>query len=233
MARPNLKKRAVTRKQNHASHCELCVVDIAISWRPGGQADRARGEYVKKKWHDSTFRGFLETAPTGAARGPETGRSLIGIKDRCPVPSYTTPGPGRRGQRGSVDGDMRGAGDALHLGRGLRRRRAGGALFRRGILVKAGDALERLAEVDLVVFDKTGTLTEGRPRLRAAASHPPQVLAAAARLAAESRHPLARALAAEAAPALELSEIMSPADAPGRLGGRQPAPASRRASRSA
>jgi Cu+-exporting ATPase len=33
----------------------------------------------------------------------------------------------------------------------------------RGIVVRGGDVLERLAAVDVVMFDKTGTLTEGRP----------------------------------------------------------------------
>ena len=34
-----------------------------------------------------------------------------------------------------------------------------GAMFRTGVLLNSGDAIERLAEVDRVVFDKTGTLT--------------------------------------------------------------------------
>jgi Cu2+-exporting ATPase len=67
-----------------------------------------------------------------------------------------------------------------------------GRLFRKGVLVKSGAALERLAEVDHVVFDKTGVLTEGRPRLIDA---PDAVVQMAAPLARASRHPLARAVA--------------------------------------
>ena len=74
---------------------------------------------------------------------------------------------------------------------------ASGRLFRRGVLVKSGAALERLAEVDHVVFDKTGVLTEGRPRLLCEA---PAVIAAAAPLARASRHPFARAVADRAGP---------------------------------
>jgi len=72
---------------------------------------------------------------------------------------------------------------------------ASGRLFRRGVLIKDGTALERLAEVDTVVFDKTGTLTEGRPEPTNLGEHPRETVAVALALAAGSSHPLARALA--------------------------------------
>jgi Cu2+-exporting ATPase len=75
---------------------------------------------------------------------------------------------------------------------------ASGRLFRRGVLVKSGAALERLAEADRVVFDKTGVLTLGRPALDPADA---AIVETASRLARASRHPLARALA-EAGPCL-------------------------------
>ena len=71
---------------------------------------------------------------------------------------------------------------------------ASSRLFRRGIVVKAADGLERVAETDMVVFDKTGTLTLGRPQLLNETDIPDDVLAAAAALAAASRHPFARAI---------------------------------------
>ena len=71
---------------------------------------------------------------------------------------------------------------------------ASGRLMRRGILLKSATALERLADADTVVFDKTGTLTLGRPELADSGRFDPQALKLAASLAANSRHPLARAL---------------------------------------
>jgi P-type Cu2+ transporter len=65
-------------------------------------------------------------------------------------------------------------------------------LMRSGILLKAGDALERLREVDHVVFDKTGTLTTGE--LRLPPDTDPHALGLASAIAAGSRHPLARAI---------------------------------------
>ena len=87
---------------------------------------------------------------------------------------------------------------------------ATGRLLRRGVLVKSGDALERLAAADTVVFDKTGTLTLGTPALVDGDAIPADVLALAASLAAASRHPLSRALAAAApavAPAEDVAEM--------------------------
>jgi P-type Cu2+ transporter len=72
---------------------------------------------------------------------------------------------------------------------------AAGALFRRGLILNSGDALERLAEADVVVFDKTGTLTRAKPVLANAADIPADDLALAGSLALASRHPLARAIA--------------------------------------
>ncbi len=71
---------------------------------------------------------------------------------------------------------------------------AAGRLFKAGIMVKDGSAMERLAEIDSVAFDKTGTLTLGRPRLVDAAAIDAKAFAVAAGLARHSRHPLSQAL---------------------------------------
>lgn len=81
---------------------------------------------------------------------------------------------------------------------------ASGRLLRKGLLLKSGTALERLAVVDSLVFDKTGTLTLGRPELTDLVIEP-EALEVAASLAAASRHPLARAVA-RAAPDVPAAE---------------------------
>jgi P-type Cu2+ transporter len=72
---------------------------------------------------------------------------------------------------------------------------ASGKLFKKGLLIKSGTALERLAEVDTVVFDKTGTLTMGAPEPTNLHSHATEVLELAMALANASSHPLAQSLA--------------------------------------
>ena len=69
---------------------------------------------------------------------------------------------------------------------------ATGRLLRAGILVKSATALERLTKVTGIIFDKTGTLTTGKPEL---VGEPAQdKLLFAAGMAANSNHPLSRAL---------------------------------------
>jgi P-type Cu2+ transporter len=72
-------------------------------------------------------------------------------------------------------------------------------LFERGIMVKDGSALERLAEVDTVLLDKTGVLTLGKPSLGNASEIAPSAIGIAATIAAGSRHPAALAIAAAGA----------------------------------
>jgi heavy metal translocating P-type ATPase len=77
-----------------------------------------------------------------------------------------------------------------------------GRAARRGIVVKGGAALERLARIRTVIFDKTGTLTPGRPRLAGieadAALGRDAALRLAAALAQASTHPVSVALVATA-----------------------------------
>ena len=87
---------------------------------------------------------------------------------------------------------------------------ASGSLLRKGILLKSATALERLAEVDTIIFDKTGTLTEGGPTLGPNQRVEPADLELAASLAAASRHPLAKSIAAatpHVGPAVGVEEV--------------------------
>jgi P-type Cu2+ transporter len=74
---------------------------------------------------------------------------------------------------------------------------AAGQLFRAGIILNNGDAIERMGVIDTVVFDKTGTLTLPEPVVDTSAIAP-ELMECAARLALSSRHPLAGALAGRA-----------------------------------
>lgn len=73
---------------------------------------------------------------------------------------------------------------------------------RRGVLVKSGGALEKLASVRALVVDKTGTLTHGRAELEEVRTtpdfEPDEVLRLAASLDQASSHVVARALVAAA-----------------------------------
>ncbi len=71
-----------------------------------------------------------------------------------------------------------------------------------GLLVKDRLALERARNLDIVIFDKTGTLTRGSPVVSGVVAAPGSnggdLLAHAAAVEANSEHPLARAIVAEA-----------------------------------
>ena len=73
-----------------------------------------------------------------------------------------------------------------------------GNVARRGILVKSGDALGRLAGIDVVAFDKTGTLTRAELKVEAFFStgrlSEKEALALCAAAELRSQHPVARAL---------------------------------------
>ena len=67
-----------------------------------------------------------------------------------------------------------------------------------GVLIKGGDALERLQDLDVIVVDKTGTLTEGRPKVTdivpLAGQSEQELLRLAAAVEVGSEHPLAEAV---------------------------------------
>lgn len=68
-----------------------------------------------------------------------------------------------------------------------------------GILIKSGEALEKLNEIDTIVFDKTGTLTKGTPKVIDIVSlenilSKDEVLKIAASMEVNSEHPLGKAV---------------------------------------
>ncbi|HNC98763.1 MAG TPA: HAD-IC family P-type ATPase, partial [Myxococcota bacterium] len=72
-----------------------------------------------------------------------------------------------------------------------------GNAAKRGILLRSGEALQGLSEVDTVVFDKTGTLTVGHPvmqSMQAEGMEEAELLRLAAAVERRVIHPLARAV---------------------------------------
>lgn len=75
-----------------------------------------------------------------------------------------------------------------------------GNLTSHGVLVRQGDALERMAQIKKVTFDKTGTLTRGKPRVTAVRSFSGDLsedglFELAALVESRSEHPLGKAVA--------------------------------------
>ncbi|NET24794.1 cation-translocating P-type ATPase [Okeania sp. SIO1I7] len=65
----------------------------------------------------------------------------------------------------------------------------------RGLLIKGGDVLEKVHELDTIVFDKTGTLTTGHPTVTDIIGDNPQwLLQVAATVESGASHPLAKAI---------------------------------------
>ncbi|MCC6343183.1 MAG: copper-translocating P-type ATPase [Bryobacterales bacterium] len=90
-----------------------------------------------------------------------------------------------------------------------------------GILIKGGEVLEKVGQLDTIVLDKTGTVTEGRPQLTDLITVPgvpeKEALALAAAVENASEHPLAEAVVAHArAQSIALPEASQFSATPGR-----------------
>lgn len=67
-----------------------------------------------------------------------------------------------------------------------------------GVLIKNGEVLQEVSDLDTVVFDKTGTITVGKPQVTDVIGDTNQVLQVAASLEESSEHPLATAIMKQA-----------------------------------
>ena len=78
-----------------------------------------------------------------------------------------------------------------------------GQATKHGVIIKSGEALEKMGKVDTIAFDKTGTLTYGKPEVSDILSFAPDLdeenlLCLAASAEAKSEHPLGKAIVAYA-----------------------------------
>lgn len=78
-----------------------------------------------------------------------------------------------------------------------------GQATKHGVIIKSGDALEKMGKVDTITFDKTGTLTYGRLEVSDILSFDKdleknELLSLAASAEAKSEHPLGKAIVAHA-----------------------------------
>ena len=88
-----------------------------------------------------------------------------------------------------------------------------GNATRKGFLVRVGDALERLAQVNQTAFDKTGTLTEGRPvvvRVVTDGKLTEELFSYAASVEQLSEHPLGKAITKSFLARHKAAELMTP-----------------------
>ncbi len=67
-----------------------------------------------------------------------------------------------------------------------------------GVLIKNGEVLQEVSDLNTVVFDKTGTITVGKPEVTDIVGYEKQVLRIAASLEESSEHPLATAIVKKA-----------------------------------
>ena len=103
------------------------------------------------------------------------------------------------------------------------------AAARKGVLIKGGAHLEKMASIRCIAFDKTGTLTHGRLHvvdvLPMTGVEPTEVVRIAASLEARSEHPIGRAIVDYAArpgsgrSAVEAFQALPGRGAQARLGG--------------
>lgn len=78
-----------------------------------------------------------------------------------------------------------------------------GQATKHGVIIKSGEALEKMGKVDTIAFDKTGTLTYGRLEVSDIVSFDPEIdentlLSLVASAEARSEHPLGKAIVAHA-----------------------------------